>query len=34
MPDAGQWLPLTGYRKNAQGVLQFPAPLLWNVSIA
>jgi peptide/nickel transport system substrate-binding protein len=30
----GQWVLPTAYRKSVQGVLQFPAPLFWNVSIA
>ena len=30
----GQWVLPTAYRKNVTGVLQFPAPLFWNVSIA
>jgi peptide/nickel transport system substrate-binding protein len=30
----GQWVSPTAYRKSVQGVLQFPAPLFWNVSIA
>jgi len=30
----GQWVLPTAYRKNVQGVLQFPAPVFWNVSIA
>src|SRR5499426_297830 len=30
----GQWVSPTAYRKTVQGVLQFPAPLFWNVSIA
>jgi peptide/nickel transport system substrate-binding protein len=30
----GQWALPTVYRKNVQGVLQFPAPLFWNVTIA
>jgi peptide/nickel transport system substrate-binding protein len=30
----GQWVLPTAYRKNIQGVLQFPAPLFWNLSIA
>jgi peptide/nickel transport system substrate-binding protein len=30
----GQWVLPTAYRKAVSGVLQFPAPLFWNVSIA
>jgi peptide/nickel transport system substrate-binding protein len=30
----GQWVLPTAYRKSVSGVLQFPAPLFWNVSIA
>jgi peptide/nickel transport system substrate-binding protein len=30
----GQWVLPTAHRKTVQGVLQFPAPLFWNVSIA
>jgi peptide/nickel transport system substrate-binding protein len=30
----GQWVLPTAYRKTVQGVLQFPAPVFWNVSIA
>ncbi len=30
----GQWALPTVYRKHVQGVLQFPAPLFWNVTIA
>ncbi len=30
----GQWVLPTAFRKNVQGILQFPAPLFWNVSIA
>src|SRR5256714_296432 len=30
----GQWGLPTAYRKSVSGVLQFPAPLFWNVSIA
>jgi peptide/nickel transport system substrate-binding protein len=29
----GQWVLPTAYRKTVQGVLQFPAPLFWNVSV-
>jgi len=29
----GQWVLPTAYRKSVQGVLQFPAPLFWNVSV-
>jgi peptide/nickel transport system substrate-binding protein len=30
----GQWVLPTAYRKSVSGVLQFPAPVFWNVSIA
>jgi peptide/nickel transport system substrate-binding protein len=30
----GQWVLPTAFRKNVRGILQFPAPLFWNVSIA
>src|SRR5438045_3287710 len=30
----GQWVLPTAYRKSVSGVLQFPAPLFWNLSIA
>jgi len=30
----GQWVLPTAYRKSVSGVLPFPAPLFWNVSIA
>jgi len=30
----GQWVLPTAFRKNVQGILQFPAPVFWNVSIA
>jgi len=30
----GQWVLPTAYRKSVQGVLPFPAPVFWNVSIA
>jgi peptide/nickel transport system substrate-binding protein len=30
----GQWALPTVYRKTVKGVLQFPAPLFWNVTIA
>src|SRR2546426_1085834 len=30
----GQWVLPTAHRKAVSGVLQFPAPLFWNVSIA
>jgi peptide/nickel transport system substrate-binding protein len=30
----GQWALPTVYRKTVRGVLQFPAPLFWNVTIA
>jgi peptide/nickel transport system substrate-binding protein len=30
----GQWVLPTAHRKTVQGVLQFPAPLFWNVAIA
>jgi peptide/nickel transport system substrate-binding protein len=30
----GQWVSPTAFRKSVQGFLQFPAPLLWNVSVA
>ena len=29
----GQWVLPTAYRKSVSGVLQFPAPLFWNVAI-
>jgi peptide/nickel transport system substrate-binding protein len=30
----GQWVLPTAFRRNVQGLLQFPAPVFWNVSIA
>jgi peptide/nickel transport system substrate-binding protein len=29
----GQWFLPTAFRKNVQGILEFPAPLFWNVQI-
>jgi peptide/nickel transport system substrate-binding protein len=30
----GQWVSPTAFRKSVKGFLPFPAPLLWNVSVA
>ena len=29
----GQWVELRAHRKNVRGVLQFPAPVFWNISL-
>ena len=29
----GEWFQPTAFRKNVQGILKFPAPVFWNVSI-
>jgi len=30
----GEWFQPTAFRKSVQGILKFPAPVFWNVSIA